>query len=100
MGRLTADLAHEVIQSIAAAFTDASTCLRWLTRDPPDTDEAREAASRAVKAANRAAEIVSRIRLLFKKGTPQREFVDVNEVVRELPLRRDRKSTRLNSSHT
>jgi C4-dicarboxylate-specific signal transduction histidine kinase len=73
-----------VNQPIAAAITDASTCLRWLTRDPPDTDEAREAASRAVKAANRAAEIVSRIRLLFKKGTPQREFVDVNEVVREM----------------
>jgi len=84
MGELTASLAHEVNQPIAAAITDASTCLRWLTRDPPDTDEAREAASRAVKAANRAAEIVSRVRLLFKKGTPQREFVDVNEVVREM----------------
>jgi len=94
MGELTASLAHEVNQPIAAAITDASTCLRWLTRDPPDTDEAREAASRAVKAANRAAEIVSRIRLLFKKGTPQREFVDVNEVVREMILLLHSETTR------
>jgi len=84
MGELTASLAHEVNQPIAAAITDANTCLRWLTRDPPDMDEAREAASRAVKDANRAAEIVSRVRLLFKKGTPQRELVDVNEVIREM----------------
>jgi C4-dicarboxylate-specific signal transduction histidine kinase len=94
MGELTASLAHEVNQPIAAAITDASTCLRWLTRDPPDTEEAREAASRAVKAANRAAEIVSRVRLLFKKGTPQREFVDVNEVVREMIVLLHSESTR------
>ena len=84
MGELTASLAHEVNQPIAAAITDANTCLRWLTRDPPDIDEARAAASRAAKDANRAAEIVSRVRLLFKKGTPQRELVDVNELIREM----------------
>ena len=84
MGELTASLAHEVNQPIAAAITDANTCLRWLTRDPPDMDEAREAASRALKDATRAAEIISRVRLLFKKGTPQRELVDVNEVIREM----------------
>ena len=84
MGELTASLAHEVNQPIAAAITDANTCLRWLTRDPPDMDEARAAALRTVKDANRAAEIVSRVRLLFKKGTPQRELVDVNELIREM----------------
>jgi C4-dicarboxylate-specific signal transduction histidine kinase len=84
MGELTASLAHEVNQPIAAAITDANTCLRWLTRDPPDIDEARAATSRAAKDANRAAEIVSRVRLLFKKGTPQRELVDVNELIREM----------------
>src|SRR2546430_5193295 len=76
MGELTASLAHEVNQPIAAAVTDANTCLRWLTRDQPDLQEAREAASRVVKDATRAAEIISRIRLLFKKDTSQREFVD------------------------
>jgi len=84
MGELTASLAHEVNQPIAAAVTNASTCVRWLTRDHPDLDEAREAASRIVKDATRAVEIISRIRLLFKKGIPQREFVDLNEVIREM----------------
>jgi C4-dicarboxylate-specific signal transduction histidine kinase len=84
MGELTASLAHEVNQPIAAAVTNANTCLRWLTRDHPDVEEARAAASRIVKDATRAADIISRIRLLFKKGAPQRELVDVNEVVREM----------------
>jgi C4-dicarboxylate-specific signal transduction histidine kinase len=84
LGELTASLAHEVKQPIAAAVTDANTCLRWLTRDQPDLEEAREASLRVVKDATRAAEIIDRIRLLFKKGTPQREVVDVNEVIREM----------------
>jgi len=84
MGELTASLAHEVNQPIAAAVTDANTCLRWLTRDQPDVEEARQAASRIVKDATRAADIISRIRLLFKKGTPPRASVDVNEVIREM----------------
>jgi C4-dicarboxylate-specific signal transduction histidine kinase len=84
LGELTASLAHEVKQPIAAAVTDANTCLRWLTRDQPDLEEAREASLRVVKDATRAAEIIDRIRLLFKKGSPQREMVDVNEVIREM----------------
>jgi C4-dicarboxylate-specific signal transduction histidine kinase len=84
MGELTASLAHEVNQPIAAAGTDAKTCLRWLARDHPDLEEAREAASRVVKDATRAAEIVSRIRLLFKKDTSQRQLVDINEIIREM----------------
>jgi NO-binding membrane sensor protein with MHYT domain/nitrogen-specific signal transduction histidine kinase len=84
MGELTASMAHEVNQPIAAALTDANTCLRWLSRDHPDVEEARQAASRIVKDATRAGEIISRIRLIFKKGTPERVLVDVNEVIREM----------------
>ncbi len=84
LGELTASLAHEVNQPIAAAVTNANTCLRWLTRERPDLEEAREAATRIVKDATRAAEIITRIRLLFKKGTAQRELVGVNEMVREM----------------
>src|SRR5713226_5523312 len=84
MGELTASLAHEVNQPIAAAITDANTCLRWLKRDHPDVEEAREAASRMVKDATRAAEIINRTRLLFKKGTPQWELVDINEIIRQM----------------
>ena len=84
MGELTASLAHEIKQPIAAAVTDANTCLRWLGRDQPDLAEAREAASRVIKDATRAADIISRVRLLFEKGTPQQELVDVNEVIQEM----------------
>jgi PAS domain S-box-containing protein len=84
MGELTASLAHEIKQPIAAAVTDANTCMRWLVRDQPDMEEAREAAQRVVKDATRAAEIISRIRLLFNKGTQHRELVDVNEVIGEM----------------
>jgi PAS domain S-box-containing protein len=84
MGELTASLAHEVNQPIAAAVTNAKTCLRWLTRDEPDLEEARAAAMRIVNDGTRAAEIIKRIRLLFKKGTSERELVDVAEVVREM----------------
>jgi PAS domain S-box-containing protein len=84
MGELTASLAHEVNQPIAAAVTDANTCLRWLARDQPDLEEAREAAARVVKDATRAAEIIARVRMVFKKGVAQRELVDVNELIREM----------------
>jgi PAS domain S-box-containing protein len=84
MGELTASLAHEIKQPISAAVTDARTCLRWLGRDEPDVSEARETASRVVTDVTRAAEIISRISLLFKKGALQRELVDVNELIREM----------------
>jgi PAS domain S-box-containing protein len=84
MGELTASLAHEVNQPIGAAVTNASTCLRWLAGDTPNLEEARAAAMRVVTDGKRAAEIISRVRQLFKKGTPERELVDVNEVVREM----------------
>jgi C4-dicarboxylate-specific signal transduction histidine kinase len=96
MGELTASLAHEVNQPIAAAVTNANTCLRWLTREHPDVEEARAAAIRIVKDATRAAEIISRIRLLFKKGTPQRELVDLNEVIREMIILLRGEATRHN----
>jgi len=84
MGELTASLAHEIRQPISAAVTNAKTCLRWLGRDDPDVAEAREAASRLVKDVTRAADIISRISLLFKKGPLQRELVDVNELIQEM----------------
>jgi C4-dicarboxylate-specific signal transduction histidine kinase len=86
MGELTASLAHEVNQPITAAITDARTCLRWLSRDQPDVEEARAAASRIVQDGVRAGEIVKRVRLLFKEETLQREQVDLNEIIREMTL--------------
>ena len=82
IGELTASLAHELNQPIAAAITNANTCLRWLTRDHPDLDEARAAALRIVKDGTRAAEILNRTRMLFKKSTQHTELIDVTEVIR------------------
>jgi PAS domain S-box-containing protein len=84
MGELTASLAHEVNQPIAAAVTYASTCVRWLTRDDPDLGEARQAASEVVRNAKRAADIINRIRLISKKGESNRKLIDINEVIREI----------------
>jgi len=86
MGELTASLAHEIRQPIAAALTNAKTSLRWLGRDNPDVPEAREASSRIIKDVTRAAAIISRISLLFKKGGLQRELVDVNDLIEEMIL--------------
>jgi PAS domain S-box-containing protein len=84
MGELTASLAHEVNQPIAAAVTSANSCIRWLEAEVPNLDKARAAAMRIVKDGTRAAEIISRIRLLFQKGTQQLELIDVNEVIEEM----------------
>jgi C4-dicarboxylate-specific signal transduction histidine kinase len=86
MGELTASLAHEVNQPITAAVASANACLRWLAGDTPNIEKARAAAKRIVRDGTRAADIISRIRLLFTKDTSQREFVDVNEVIREMIL--------------
>jgi C4-dicarboxylate-specific signal transduction histidine kinase len=86
LGELTASLAHEVKQPISAAITNANTCLRWLSRDQPDLEEARAAASRIVQDGRRAGEIVNRVRLLFQRDTLEREMVDLNETIREMLL--------------
>jgi len=84
MGELTASLAHEVNQPIGAAVTNASTCVRWLAGETPNLEEARAAALRVVTDGRRAAEIISRVRQLFKKGSTERELVELNQVVREM----------------
>ena len=86
MGELTASLAHEVKQPIGAAVTNAEVCLRLLNRDQPDILEAREAAFEMVKDARRAADIIDRVRVLYQKGSAQLDFVEVNEVIREMVI--------------
>jgi PAS domain S-box-containing protein len=86
MGELSASLAHEINQPISGAITNASTCLRRLDRPEPDLEGARVAASRIIRDANRAAEIIDRVKLLFSKGVVTKERLDVNEVIREMEL--------------
>jgi signal transduction histidine kinase len=89
MGELAASLAHEIRQPITAAMTDVETCLMWLSRDEPDTREAKAAAARAIRAITRASEIIGRVRSLFKKDDHKREPLDVNDLVDDMvPLLR------------
>jgi PAS domain S-box-containing protein len=84
MGELTASLAHEIKQPIGAAVTNGEACVRLLDRKQPDVPEAREAALEMVKDSRRAADIVDRVRLLYQKGSPQLEIIDINELVKEM----------------
>jgi signal transduction histidine kinase len=86
MGELAAALAHEIKQPIAAAVANAGACLGFLEGERPDILEAREAASGTIGSARRAAEIIDHVRSLFKKSFPQREPVEVNELIREVAL--------------
>jgi signal transduction histidine kinase len=84
LGELAASVSHELKQPIAAAMTDAKTCVRWLKRDQPSVEEAIAAAMRIVNDGSRATEIIERLRSLYKKELPQRELVEVNEIIREM----------------
>ena len=84
MGELTASLGHEIKQPIGAAVTNAQACLRFLNRGQPDVPEARQAALEMVRDARRAADIIDRVRSLFRKGSPHQEMVDVNGVIQEM----------------
>jgi PAS domain S-box-containing protein len=86
MGELCASLAHEINQPISGAITNASTCVRRLDREQPDLEGARAAASLIIRDANRAAEIINRVRLFFIKGVGTKERVDVNEMIREMEI--------------
>jgi PAS domain S-box-containing protein len=86
MGELCASLAHEINQPISGAITNASTCLRRLDREPPDLEGARAGAALIIRDANRAAEIINRVRLFFRKGVMTKERVDVNEMIREMEI--------------
>jgi C4-dicarboxylate-specific signal transduction histidine kinase len=84
MGELTASIAHEVNQPLAAVVTNGNASLRWLSADPPNFDEAREAIHRIIRDGNRASEVIARIRALLKKGDPVARRLDCNEIIREI----------------
>ena len=84
LGELAASIAHEVNQPLSGIVSSGSACLRWLARDVPDLEEAREAARRIVRDGKRAGEIIARIRALTKKAVSSREKLDLNETIREV----------------
>ena len=79
---ITASIAHEVKQPLAAIVTNGSAGLRWLARTPPDHDEVRAALGRIIDDGRRAGEVIDGIRALFRKGHQGRQQIDVNEIVR------------------
>jgi PAS domain S-box-containing protein len=84
VGQLTASIAHEVNQPIAAAVTNAEAGLRWLNRLPPNISEARQALERVVKDGSRAGEVIRRIRTLMKKAPAGKESLDINETILDI----------------
>lgn len=84
MGELTASIAHEINQPLTAVVTNGSACLRWLAAEPPNVAEAREAAAETIREANRASEVIARIRALLNKHPPQLRPIDLNQIIREV----------------
>jgi C4-dicarboxylate-specific signal transduction histidine kinase len=84
IGELTASIAHEVNQPLAAIVANADACVAWLALDIPNLAEARAAAIRTTLGATRASEVISRIRSLIKKASTDRVPVQLNEVVIEM----------------
>jgi PAS domain S-box-containing protein len=83
LGVLTASIAHEVNQPLSGIVTNASTCLRMLSADPPNIDGARETVRRTLRDGNRASDVITRLRTLYSKKEPSPETMDLNEAARE-----------------
>jgi len=84
LGELTASIAHEVNQPLAAIVTNGNACLRWLAGATPNLSEGRQAVERIIKDSYRASEVIARIRTLVKKTPPRSDWVDLNEVIVEV----------------
>jgi PAS domain S-box-containing protein len=86
MGELTASIAHEVNQPLAAIVTNANACLRWLAGEFPNLDEGREAARRIIRDGKRAGDVIARIRALVRKTDTEKARLDINQTLQEVIL--------------
>jgi C4-dicarboxylate-specific signal transduction histidine kinase len=86
IGELTASIAHEVNQPLAAVVANADACVAWLSREHPDLAEARVAAERATQGATRASDVIARIRSLITKATPEKSRVQINRVMEQTAI--------------
>jgi C4-dicarboxylate-specific signal transduction histidine kinase len=90
LGELTASIAHEVNQPLAAVVTSGNACLRWLDQDPPNVENARRSVRRSIGEAERAGEVIARVRSMAGGGAPGRERLRLDEVILEaVELARD-----------
>jgi PAS domain S-box-containing protein len=86
LGELVASISHELAQPITATTNNAKASLRWLQRDPPDLAQVRKGTESIIEAGTFASEIIDRLRSLYKKASPKRELVAINEVIGEMVL--------------
>src|SRR6201999_1114692 len=86
MGELVASISHELAQPLTVTTANAKASLRWLQRDPPEVTEARKGTEKIIEAGTLASEIINRLRSLYKKSSPKRELVAINEVIGEMIL--------------
>jgi len=84
LGELTASIAHEINQPLAAAISNADACITWLAREPPDLEAARRSAEWIIEDGNRAGEVIRRVRALAKKAEIEKVPLDVNDVITEV----------------
>jgi C4-dicarboxylate-specific signal transduction histidine kinase len=84
LGEIGASIAHEVNQPLGAIVNNASAALRWLSRRPPDMEKVRRALSRIIDNGTRASEVIRSIRALSNKADPQREPLDINDLINEV----------------
>src|SRR5262245_39482000 len=84
MGELSASITHEVMQPVAAAVNNTSAALRWLGKEPPDLEQARQALNRVFANGNRVSEVIGRIRALIKKAPPRKDDLEINKVILEV----------------
>jgi C4-dicarboxylate-specific signal transduction histidine kinase len=96
MGELTASIAHEVNQPLAAVVANADACVAWLSREVPDLAEARAAAERATEGATRASDVIARIRSLITKATPQKSRVEINRIIEQTTALAEGQATKNN----
>ncbi|ARQ00309.1 sensor histidine kinase [Pseudorhodoplanes sinuspersici] len=86
LGELTASIAHEVNQPLAAVVTNGEASLRWINRDVPDMEEARSAIARMISEAKRASEVIAKTRAMSRKTKPEKVGVDIKDLVDEIAL--------------
>lgn len=84
VGELTASIAHEINQPLAAIVMNGNAALRWLSLDPPNLTRARDSAELIIRDGDRASQIIARIRALLKKSPPSKTLLDVNDFVNEV----------------
>ena len=86
MGELTASIAHEINQPLTAVVTHGHACVEWLSANPPNLEKTRQTVERIIQDGTRAGAVLSRVRALFKKEAPAKDWFDMNEVIHELTV--------------